>query len=74
MTGGSITRWVRFDDVAVLEEPFLTSSPGRPPQIHVVVADPELPALSGLVESDPYARFSTIGLGFPNSRPAGSET
>lgn len=69
VTGGSITRWVRFDDAAVLEEPYLTGSSGRPPRIHVVVADPELPARSGFVESDPHAKFSTVGRGFPDLPP-----
>ncbi|MGW7428293.1 hypothetical protein ACWGIN_01960 [Streptomyces sp. NPDC054861] len=65
LTGGSLTRWTRFDDAVVLEEPFLTGDPGRPPRVHVVVADPALLVGSDLVGSLPYPSFSTIGQGFP---------
>lgn len=65
VTGGSLTRWTRFDDAVVLEEPFLTGDPDRPPRVHVVVADPALLAGSDFVGSLQYPRFSTIGQGFP---------
>ncbi|WP_069766808.1 hypothetical protein [Streptomyces sp. LUP30] len=65
VTGGSRTRWTRFDDAVVLEEPFLTGDPDRPPRVHLVVADPALLAGSGLVASLPYPTISTIGQGFP---------
>jgi len=63
--GGSLTRWTRFDDAVVLEEPFLTGDPDRPPRVHVVVADPALLAGSDFVKSLPYPIFSTLGQGFP---------
>lgn len=65
VTGGSRTRWTRFDDAVVLEEPFLTGDPDRPPRVHLAVADPALLAGSGLVASLPYPTISTIGQGFP---------
>ncbi|MDQ0931372.1 hypothetical protein [Streptomyces turgidiscabies] len=65
VTGGSLTRWTRFDDAVVLEEPFLTGDPDRPPRVHVVVADPALLAGSDFVKSLPYPMFSTLGQGFP---------
>jgi len=65
VTGGSLTRWTRFDDAVVLEEPFLTGDPDRPPRVHVVVADPALLAGSDFVKSLPYPSFSTLGQEFP---------
>ncbi|MET9953439.1 hypothetical protein ABZ135_18070 [Streptomyces sp. NPDC006339] len=65
VTVGSLTRWTRFDDVAVLEEPFLTGDPGRPPRVYVMAANPALLMGSDLVGSLPYPSISTIGQGFP---------
>ncbi|GAA2773859.1 hypothetical protein GCM10019017_17640 [Streptomyces showdoensis] len=70
MTGGSLTRWTRFDDAVVLEEPFLTGDPDRPPRVHLVVADPTPLTGSDLVGSLPYPMVSTVGEGFPGL-PAG---
>ncbi|MFI8186920.1 hypothetical protein OG539_02290 [Actinacidiphila glaucinigra] len=69
VTGGSLTRWTRFDDAVVMEEPFLTGDPDRPPRVHVVVADRALLAGSDFVGSLPYPSLSTLGQGFPE-RPA----
>ncbi|MEV7277542.1 hypothetical protein [Streptomyces sp. NPDC093111] len=65
VTGGSLTRWTRFDDAVVLEEPFLTGDPDRPPRVHLVVADPAPLAGSDLVGSLPRPLVSTVGQEFP---------
>ncbi|MGW7357393.1 hypothetical protein ACWGI0_12370 [Streptomyces sp. NPDC054802] len=65
VTGGTLTRWTRFDDAVAVEEPFLNGDSDRPRRVHVVVADPALLAGSDLVASLPLPSFSTIGQGFP---------
>ncbi|MFD4907604.1 hypothetical protein [Kitasatospora purpeofusca] len=65
VTSGSLTRWMRFNDAAVLEELFLTGDPNRPPRVHIVVADSAPLADSDFIGSLPYPRFSTIGQDHP---------